>query len=452
MHKYLDKISKSFDKGWFALLSIFLIIIAFFYFFNKVTLRKEPVKICPDCNVVLVSLDTLRADKVGDLTPNLETFSENSYVFENAVSVTSWTLPSMMSIFTSLYPSEHGVINKYSLDNIEQEEIMTLDKQFPGQKTLAQVFKENGYLTAAFTGGAGVESVYGFDKGFDIYSDDEDFAGFSKTIPEALSWIKQNKEDQFFVFLHGYDVHGQYVPEGGYDKRFVDFDYEGDLTGSKEEQKHLREVGHLEGSLYLEEEDVRFLTALYDEKVQRADNRLGEFLKEYESMGLMENTIFIITSDHGEELYEHGRIDHGHSLYDELIRVPLIIFIPNQTNKRILLPEQVRSIDIFPTVLELAAIDFEDKISGESLISLMQGDKIYREDDVFLETDYRYIVFERGVRTSNTWKLIYDLKMQSYQLFNLKDDPLEQSAVMGNVDKQKELYEKLKSFIDSFNN
>jgi len=384
---------------------------------------------CKDCNVVFVSFDTLREDHtsysgyVRNTTPNIDKFTKSGFVFTNTISVSSWTLPSSMSWFTGVYPSKHKVTNKYTVLPSGEEEITNLSHVSPNLKTLAEVFKENGYLTGGFTGGAGVHRQFGFDKGFDVYIDDKDFAGFEYTYPKAIEWIKQNKDKKLFVFLHGYNIHGQYEPPGGYDKRFVDFEYKGKLTGSKDEQKDLREEGLSRGQIYLTKDDVRFLTDLYDEKIQRADELFSKFIREYKQLGLIGKTVFVLTSDHGEELYDHGQIDHGHNLYDELIKVPLIITSPYSIRAR-KIDSQVSSIDIPPTILDLLGLLNSSKMSqqlqGKSLISLIKGEKVLR--DVFSETDYRYAVFLRSIRTSDRWKLIKNLEQKLDYLFNLNTD------------------------------
>lgn len=424
---------------------------------KKLPSRKVKIN-CLDCNVVLVSFDTLRAKNVGvlgyqrDTTPTIDRFAKKGINFTNAISVTSWTLPSHMSWFTGVYPSQHKVLNKFTVKENGDEEITNLKEVSPNFKTLAKVLKENGYRTGGFTGGAGVHRQFGFDQGFEIYTDDKEFAGFIDSAPKALRWIKNNKDEKLFVFLHGYDIHGQYVPEGGYDNRFVDFEYDGELNGSKEEQEELREEGLARGNIFLTKDDVRFLTALYDEKIQRADELFAKFIKEYEQLGLMDKTVFILTSDHGEELYEHGRIDHGHSLYDELIKVPLIITAPG-INDGITIDEQVSTIDLMPTILDIVGINETDnmlkQMKGRSLIEVTQGEDELQ--DVFPETDYRYSTFQRAIRTGRGWKLIVNLETKVKELYQLSSDPYERQ---NKADLQKnqldELYQRLLQHLYNF--
>lgn len=446
MKAHFSKINFHIQPGYFLLLIVLIIIIGgslyFRQFFPKKTYPaiRNASLICDSCNIIFVSFDTLRAANVHALgyirstTPTIDQFAQKGFTFTNAISVASWTLPSTMSWFTGVYPSRHKVVNKFTVPTSGQEEISNLKKLSPDIQTLAEILKNNGYHTAGFTGGAGVNHEFGFNQGFDVYTDDKEFAGFEDTVPKALEWIKTQGSSKFFLFLHGYNIHGQYVPERGYDKRFVDFNYQGKLTGSKEEQKDLREEGLAQGHIFLTKDDVRFLTDLYDEKIKRADWEFNKFVEEYKLLGLMDKTVFIITSDHGEELYEHGRIDHGHTLYDELLHVPLIITIPIfQSGMKI--DSQVRSIDIMPTILSIAGVPLDkriqDQMQGQSLTSLMQGKVINL--DAYAETDYRYAVFKRSLRTSGQLKYITDLETKFDELYDLKTDKEEKNNLADNT-------------------
>ncbi len=428
------------------LLLFFLLVVfsAGFIFYIR---QKKAFKInsCRDCNIVFVSFDTLRADHTGfmgykkNTTPNLDSLAKKSFVFANTVSTSSWTLPATMSWFTGVYPSTHTVLNKYTIPT-KEEEVETLPVSVLPEtiKTLAEMLKDSGYRTGGFTGGASLNRQFGFNRGFDAYFDDTNFGGFEESIPKALAWIQSNKKEKLFVFLHGYDIHGQYVPKKGYDKRFVDFNYKGNLTGLTEEQKLLREEGLSKGMIYLDKDDVRFLTALYDEKIQRADALFKEFLTEYETFGLMEKTIFIITSDHGEELYEHGRIDHGHSLYEELIKVPLLIKLPGNIAKKI--AAQVRGIDLMPTILRLVGApqntSYNGQMVGVNLMPFMEGKE--KKLDAFSETDYRYTTNLRSLRTFDGWKFITNLNTKVRELFFLRTDAKEQKNLKEKFPKKLE--------------
>ncbi|MCL4360436.1 sulfatase [Patescibacteria group bacterium] len=401
--------------------------------------KPKPYRIspCQTCNVIIIDLDPLRPDHIGaygypkNTTPGIDAVAKRGIVFTNAVSSSSWTLPAVGSLLTGVYPSTHGVTNKYIILPSGKEQIANLHTLAPRIKTIADVFKADGYATAAFTGGAALNREFGFNEGFDVYTDKSNFGGFDSILPDALRWIGANKNKKLFIFLQAFDVHGQYVPKGGYDHRFVDFPYRGPLTGSAAEQKNLREEGLARGEIYLTRDDVRFLLALYDEKISRADQRITEFLRQYASLGLMGKTILIITSDHGDEFYEHGQIDHGHSLYDELVRIPLIIAMPGETG-RVTLTDQVRNIDIMPTVLALVGIhpsqDVYKQFAGINLLPVINGSHIPL--DAFSETEYRYATNLRSVRTPDGQKLITNFEDDTQELFNVATDKKEQKNLI----------------------
>jgi arylsulfatase A-like enzyme len=382
-----------------------------------------------DYNVLLVSFDALQAAHTSCLgyfrktTPTIDKFARGGFLFKNAISASSWTVPATMSWFTSLYPSQHRCINKYSTYTQEEQVLTDLKKLSPEVVTLAEVLKKNGYATGGFTGDAGVSGHFGFAQGFDVYLDGPKFGGMDVSIPKALEWLQKIQGKKFFLFLHGYDCHGQFDPPGGYSYRFLDFDYKGPLKGGRQEQAKFREEGLERGYISLTDDDVRFWRALYDEKIYDADRRFGQFMERFKDMGLLDKTIVILVSDHGTEFYEHGRFDHGFSLYDELIHVPLIFWLPGSGGR--VVKEQVRTIDIMPTILELLGIvadpQLKEQMKGVSLLPLMNGKGM--ELVAFSETDYRLYTHKRSIRTPQGWKFIYTMETRERELYNLNDDP-----------------------------
>lgn len=388
-------------------------------------------------NVILVCLDTLRADRVGGsrrLTPELDRFAADSLNFTNAISQAAWTLPSIMTVFTSLYPHQHTLQNKYSVFLENHRELARLPDRFT---TLGEVFRSNGYQTAAFTGGAGVGGAFGFARGFEVYSDSTPFAGTDATYPRALDWIANNRGRRFFLFVHGYDVHGQYRELESQTGRFADPDYSGPYRGSREEFLELR-MKTIEGkTIAMGKTDVRIWTNRYDEQVRRADERFGRFLKKLrEDRKLMRRTVIAVFSDHGEQFYEHGGFDHGMNLYDETIRVPLILFVPGRKGRRI--ASQVRLIDVMPSLLELAGLrtdaGLKKQMKGTSLVPLMDGERL--ELDAFAETEFLLHSFQRALRTHDGWKLIYDAMNEERRLFHIASDPGERRDLFKNRPKR----------------
>jgi choline-sulfatase len=386
-----------------------------------------------DCNLVFISIDALQARHVGCLgnprptTPALDALAAKSFSFNNHISVASWTVPASMTWFTGVYPCEHHLTNKFSVYQPPVIQPANLQELSPRLVTLAQILKQNGYATAGFTGNAGVSRGFGYGQGFDEYIHEQGkFGGFQQSVPQALKWMRANRERKFFVFLHGYDAHGQSLPPGGYDYRFVESDYDYKYTGSVQEQETLREEGLENGRLSLRDGDIRFWRAIYDEKIQRADAKIGRFLRELEELGLTGNTLLVVTSDHGTELFEHGRIDHGFTLYNELLHVPLVVRLPGQQSGK-LIADRVSSIDVMPTILDLLDVPIPEEaqpLRGSSLTAAMGGQPPGR--DVFSETDYRQYTYQRSIIAPDGWKLIYTLESRSRELFDLNTDPAEQ--------------------------
>ena len=384
-----------------------------------------------DYNVVLVSFDALQAAHVHslgyprDITPTIDAMAAKGFSFTNNISSASWTVPASMTWFTGNYPSEHRLLNKFSVYNPPNNVISNLKKLSPNLVTLAEVLKENGYVTGGFTGNAGVNGFFGYDQGFDTYFYEKGkFGSMKVSIPKALEWVRANKDKKMFIFLHGYDIHGQGIPEGGFDYRYVDKGYDRKYTGSKEEQEALREEGLANGKVVLRDEDVRFWRAIYDEKINRTDALFKTFLEEFDKLGLTGKTLFVLTSDHGTEFYEHQRFDHGFTLYDELIHVPLVITLPGGKGGKVV-TDQVSSVDVMPTILDLLDVRMPERAKGQlrgaSLVPAMQGQPVAK--DVYSETDYRLYTFKRSVRTKDGWKFIATMEDGKKELYNLKSDP-----------------------------
>ncbi|MFA7403204.1 MAG: sulfatase [Pelobacteraceae bacterium] len=400
---------------------------------EAVDLSQLPMKY-KDYNVVFVSFDALQAAHVGALgysrnvTPTIDAMARKGFNFTNNISVASWTVPASMTWFTGVYPSEHRLTNKFSVFNPPNNNVLSnLKKLSPELMTLAEVLKLNGYATGGFTGNAGVNGIFGYSQGFDEYFFEKGkFGSMGVSIPKGLEWLRKNKDKKFFMFLHGYDMHGQNVPDEGFDYRFVEKGYDRKFTGSAAEQEALREEGLATGTVQLRDEDVKFWRAIYDEKIQRTDAKFKKFLEEYKQMGLMDKTIFVLTCDHGTEFHEHKRFDHGFSLYDELIHVPLIITLPKQKTGSVI-KDQVSSIDVMPTILELLDVKMPEKaakqLRGTSLVSGLKGKPVAK--DVYFETDYRQYTYKRGIQTKDGWKLVYTLENKTRELYNMKTDPHE---------------------------
>lgn len=401
-----------------------------------ISTQSKPV--CTDCNVLIVAYDALQAAHVSHLgykretTPTLDVLAKEGVSFANAISPSSWTVPSYMSIFTGLYPSQHKVVNKFTKFNQNEKIISNLNKLSPNVETLAQVFKANGYITGGFTGDAGVHSMFGYNKGFDVYTDEKTFGSIQNASDHALNWLKKNKNKQFFMFLHGYDSHGQFKVPDNYKGKFMPKNYDGPYKGTNKEQRDLREEGLEKGSINLSSQDVEFWRGWYDSKIRDADDRFAKFWSEFAKMGLAKNTLVVILSDHGTEFYEHKRFDHGHTLYDELVHIPLVFLGPG-IKKSLKVKEQVTTIDLAPTILELMGINpsqqYKSQMQGKSLANFLKG-STQKSEAVFIETDYRNYTHKRSIRTVDGWKFILTLETGQKELYDLNKDPHELKNVI----------------------
>lgn len=387
-----------------------------------------------DANLVLVSFDALQAAHVGhlgyprDVTPTIDALAREGYTFTHAYSAASWTVPATMTWFTGVYPSEHRVVNKFAVYNAREQKPANLRELAPTLTTLAEVLRASGYATGAFTGNAGVSPGFGYEQGFDTYfAEPNRFGSFDRSVPEAIAWLEATRGRKFFLFLHGYDAHGQCDLPGGLDYRFVEPGYDGRFAGSVLEQEALREEGLASGRVTLRDADVRFWRAVYDEKVARADARFRQFLDGLRRLGLADNTVFVLLSDHGTELYEHRRFDHGFTLYDELVHVPLVVRPPGPAVGR-RVTERVGAIDLMPTLLDLLDVAPSDalrrQLRGTSLVPTLRGEPAGR--DIFAETDYREYTFKRSVLTPDGWRLVYTLENGTRELYHLPTDPGEE--------------------------
>jgi choline-sulfatase len=388
-------------------------------------------------NVVIFAFDGLQAKHLAeygydkDYTPNLDSFFKTSYVFTNTVSPASWTVPTFMSIFTSTYPSEHKLTNKLTeVTTATGTKAVTanINNLSPQLETLAQIFKAHGYATGGFTGDSGVGKVFGYNKGFDTYYDATAFGGLDKSIPEAETWLASHKNEKFFMFVHGYDVHGQHTPAAGYDYRYVQKPYTGAYSGSAAEQQRLREAGLRGEKLNLSGQDIAFWRAIYDEKINDADQEFGVFMDDFKKNNLLDNTIIVVLSDHGTEFYEHQHFDHGHTLYGELLNVLFAIHVPGQEGKNS--TSLVSTLDLAPTLLKILGLQDRSarQMHGIDLTAAFAGVDV--SHDVYSETDYRLYMHKRSITTTDGWKFILTRENGNKELYNLKTDPREQKNLV----------------------
>lgn len=424
----------------------------------KSTLYGNKGPSCKDCNVIVIGVDTLRADHLSALgyerktTPVLDELAKEGTIYAQSISAASWTVPAFMSIMTGTYPGVNGVINKFKVFTPEKKQLSNLKEISPNIETLAQQFKNAGYATGGFTGDAGVSAKFGYGQGYDAYTDEVAFGGLENSNTHAMKWLDGlPKGQKFFMFFHGYDLHGQFAGSGkNYKGIFAPADYNGPYKGTMEEEAKLRE-DQLVAPLTMTPADAAFWTAWYDSKLHDADARLAGFLDEIKARGLLDKTVIVVVSDHGEEFYEHKGFDHGQTLYDELIHVPLIFKIPGVAGGKVV-KNQVSMIDVGPSLLKLIGITptpaYAKQTEGRVNLLDYINDPEKSGYDVFTETDYRDFTHIRSIRSADGWKYIRTLQTGKEELYDLKADPKELNNLAdSNTAKKTELRAKLDAHI-----
>ncbi len=352
----------------------------------------RPLKKRP--NIILVSIDTLRADHLHcygyyrkDISPFIDSLAEKGILFDQTISQCPWTTPSHASIFTGLYPSSHGVNQTIFLlvrARSNREIDITYQGLDPNIPTIASRFRKKNYITQAFCGGGTVSGDIGFAHSHSGYAEID----FAKEGTELVKkWIDKHKDLPFYLFLHTFRVHAPYtdlhyaheVLNAEQTDSLQDFFKNADKVLA-DQPKKLKQLGVLRKQV---------TEALYDGGIHETDKKLEEIVVYLEEIGLLDSTIIMLTSDHGEEFGEHDPNNiydsHGKTLYDEVIRVPLILYIPKSEYSGCRIKSQVRLIDLFPTLCDLANIKYhKPDLQGRSLIPLIQG-KENQSRDAFSE-------------------------------------------------------------------
>ena len=328
-------------------------------------------------NVILIVIDTCRVDRLGcygysrKTTPRIDALAKNSLIFSSAYATDSWTLPSHASLFTGLYPSQADATSETG--------------QLPSfNTTISEVLKSSHYYTSAFVCNSWISIERGFNQGFDEFHEmwresnlinipPQPGRSDKATTKRVIDWLETHKKNQnpFYLFLNFNCVHMPYQPPEPYLSTFLDT-----RNGyNKEEIKRLQTIsglwGYLAGQFKLSKRDLDIMNDLYDGEVAFADYCIGQILNTLKDLDLFENTIVIITSDHGENLGEHGLIDHLLSMHETTLHIPLLIHYPKKLPRGKQNNELVSLVDIAPTILKLCGIKADQEIwkpSGSSLI------------------------------------------------------------------------------------
>ena len=372
----------------------------------------RPAPIYAESNVLLVTLDTLRADRLGTYgylhgdTPHLDQLARDGIRFDQVISPMPMTLPAHTSLMTALEPYEHGV-----RDNSEFQ-------LSPDLFMLAESFQKAGYETGAFVAAYVLHSHWGLNRGFDLYNDDgvhgvDDLGSGSKlerrgdkVVTDALPWLLQERNSPFFGWVHLYDPHAPYDAPEPWGTRFADEPYDGEVSFT--------------------------------------DSVVGNLLEEIENAGLLENTIVVITADHGEDLQDHGELGHGLFIYDTTVRVPLLLRLPDLASAGMVIDEQIRLVDIAPTLLELSGLPLPENVTGRSVASFISGTGTARP--AYSETMFP--------RWHLGWQELYALRDGGYkyilaprpELYDVRSDPEELNNLAGDMpDVAAEMRERIES-------
>jgi arylsulfatase A-like enzyme/Flp pilus assembly protein TadD len=359
---------------------------------------KTAVKKDGRLNVLLVTLDTTRADRLGcygyrgGKTPNLDALAAAGVLFQNAYAQVPLTLPSHCSIMTGTTPLSHGVHNNGSY-------VLA-----PERTTLAEMLKARGYRTAAFVASFSVDSRFGLDQGFDLYDDN-----FQPGLPMkpvnserpadavatlSTAWLDGRAGEPFFAWVHFFDPHLPYRPPAPYDREFAANPYDG---------------------------EVAFM-----------DWAVGAVVAKLREKNLLGRTLVVLAGDHGEAFGEKVETGHGVFLYDGTLKVPLILCAPGHLPGGRVVPTRVRLTDIVPTVLDMVNLPVPAELEGQSLVPLAGGKK-GRDRETYIETFYpreNYGWSELVGLVSGDWKYI---RAPKPELYNLRTDPAETRNEAGSA-------------------
>lgn len=366
---------------------------------------------------ILLSLDDLRADRLGcygnprNVSPVMDDLAEEGSQFTSAFTPFPFTPPSHLSMLTSLYPSVFDI---------------PLDEKID---TLADLLKKGGFYTAAFTAGGNMSGDYGVMQGF---TEQDDKVYYLKDLEQrTLDWLEKHHQEKFFLFLHTYYIHVPYEAPEVYYREFADPSYTGPIGNDRNKTNaFIRAANRKE--IHPRARDIEALLTVYDAQIRRADDFVGKIRDSLDKHGIRKNTLFIITSDHGEQFYEHGFFAHtspSRKLADISTRVPLIISCPRLPNRG---PRQemVELLDIPPTVLEAAGLKIPSLFQGESFFRFLirKSPFLGSKKEVFFTMPNMI-----GVRTRE-WKLDLEPESGRIRLFHMKTDPEEQKDLAETVE------------------
>ncbi len=371
--------------------------------------------------VIIIVLDALRSDHLSaygydrETSPFLDSLAEDSAWFKNTFSAAPQTVPSVSSILTGKYPFQHGA-HFFSGNQSYHPRIPVtsggLPKMKEENKLLAEYMKEEGFFTAGISANPGIRNIYGFAQGLDFfryincYTESEakvcDGARINRLMEDEL--IPKLEDNDFYIYLHYMDVHNPYFKPNAFKKRFSEFRGEPIYVNGIPEK--------------ITPEELQYSIDCYDECIIYLDGLLSSLFTNLREKNLLENTLVIIVSDHGDEFMEHGGLGHGTTCYNELIKSFALISHPSIKNR--VFTDRVSLVDIAPTVLDWFNIDYgQNAFTGKSLKPYLTGaGKIKPRAFIAELGDKKAII-------AGDTKYIYDVNRKTWEIFNIKDDPRE---------------------------
>jgi arylsulfatase A-like enzyme len=386
-------------------------------------------------NAILISIDTLRPDYLGcyghprDTSPTLDALAQAGVRFEDVTAAAPWTLPSHATMLTGLYPNHHGV--KHHQTRLS-DKIVTLTEEFAaaGYQTFAVVNTHN-------VGAPEFQLGQGFaPEHFRYIIETEDdpktlklktFNSGDMVVATAKELLLARDEDKpFFLFLHFYDVHTDFTPRNEYRERFVE-PYAGRLTGSTTQLVRVRN-----GEETLGENDLRWLREMYEAEIRQLDDLLGRFFGWLDDQDLADESLFVITSDHGEEFQEHGSVLHGRTQYQEVLRIPLLVRGPGVPAGQVI-STPVHGVDVTPTILGLMGLSSSQPRDGLDVSVLWKGGEggslpprlFFSEADHNNRVDGKDVYDIKKMVRRGSEKLLLDTHTSAIELYDLASDGAE---------------------------
>jgi arylsulfatase A-like enzyme len=365
----------------------------------------------PAKSAIVLLIDTLRADhlpayekKSRVKTPVLDAFAAEAAVMESAQSPENWTKPSVASVLTGLWPMSHGT---------KQSEAKLSDKAL----MVSEVFKQAGYATASFIANGYVSDKFGFNQGWDYYTNyirENKSTTAEKVFKEAADWVEKNKNKKFFLYVHTIDPHVPYDPPQEFLKMYQSEPYSGQVK-PRMTPDLLEKAKRVPPKVKFDDTDRAYLEALYDGEISYHDKYLGVFIERLKKLGVYDDVVFVVTADHGEEFYDHNSYGHGHSVYQELLHVPFLVRWPGTVAPQ-RVANTVSTVDISPTVLSATGVAVPDVMEGTDRVPQLLGALPSAPPVAFSD-----FLDDRRVIRAGRWKLILSGLRATF--FDLKSDP-----------------------------